>query len=330
VFGKAIAALGADPQVDAIFCHFFVGGFALNPDLGGLAKSTAAAGKPLFCWLIGKQDQVVAFYREARENNIAVFGEIQRAVECMAAVFAPSQQIRSTRRQAAPPPAPALSPDCRAILLTESGVIDEHRAKTILAEIGIAVVQEKRAATVAQAKTAALALGFPVVMKGLAPGQIHKTEAGLVRTAVGALPEVERVFGDLITTLGPNGAVLIQKQVQGDFELMAGLVRDAKFGPCVMVGMGGVLAELWADTAFAAAPLTHDQALALIGRLRHQKLLEGFRAFAPLDRQALAAIVVALADLGLGFSRIQAIDINPLIIRQGQPIAVDATIVLAG
>jgi acetyltransferase len=124
-----------------------------------------------------------------------------------------------------------------------------------------------------------------------------------------------------------KGTVLVQKQVEGELELIAGLVRDPQFGPCVMCGFGGVLAEAVGDVRFAAAPLTLKEALAVIGRLKGRRLLDGFRGKPPVDREALARILVRLGDLGLACPQIREIDINPIMIREGRPVAVDAAII---
>jgi acetyltransferase len=95
-----------------------------------------------------------------------------------------------------------------------------------------------------------------------------------------------------------------------------------------MFGLGGVMAEVFSDAAFAVAPLTRREALNLIGHIRGQKLLNGFRGASPVNREEIAGILVALGDLGLSFPRIREIDINPLIIGDQGAAAVDATIVL--
>jgi acetyltransferase len=125
-----------------------------------------------------------------------------------------------------------------------------------------------------------------------------------------------------------EGSVLLQKQVVGYPELIVGLIKDPQFGPCVMCGFGGILAEVMADSVFAAAPLNKSEALALIDRLKTQKLLNGFRGSMAVDRDALADILVRLGDLGAAFEQIKEIDINPLIVQEGRPIAVDATIIV--
>jgi acetyltransferase len=125
-----------------------------------------------------------------------------------------------------------------------------------------------------------------------------------------------------------RGRVLIQKQHPGHAELIIGLLRDPQFGPCVMFGLGGVMAELFEDSVFAVAPLTHEEALKLIGRIRGRKMLDGFRGAPPVNREEIARILVALGEIGLSQPRIREIDINPLIVGEEGAAAVDATIVL--
>jgi len=127
-----------------------------------------------------------------------------------------------------------------------------------------------------------------------------------------------------------SGSILIQKQIQGNPELIAGLIRDPQFGPCVMCGFGGLFTEVLADRVFAAAPINRFEALALIERLKTQKLLNGFRGFAAVDRDALADILVRIGELGLTYPKIKEIDLNPLIVCDGRPIVVDATIIIDG
>jgi acetyltransferase len=96
-----------------------------------------------------------------------------------------------------------------------------------------------------------------------------------------------------------------------------------------MVGLGGIMADILSDAVFAPAPLTAQDALELISRLRGQKILDGFRGEPPVDREELVRMLVALGDTGLTYPRIHEIDINPLIVSEnGAMVAVDATIVL--
>ena len=125
-----------------------------------------------------------------------------------------------------------------------------------------------------------------------------------------------------------QGSLLIQKQVKGKIELTAGFVRDPQLGPCVMCGLGGIFAEALNDTVFGIAPLNLTDALNMIARLKCRNILNGYRGFDPVDKKALGHILIALGDIGCTYPRIREIDINPLIIRNGQPIAVDGLVVL--
>ncbi len=95
-----------------------------------------------------------------------------------------------------------------------------------------------------------------------------------------------------------------------------------------MCGLGGILAELLGDTVFAAAPITHSDALALIARLKNQKLLNGFRGATALDRSVLADVLVRIGTFGVNYRQVAEVDINPLIVVEGCPVAVDAAIIL--
>jgi acetyltransferase len=213
-------------------------------------------------------------------------------------------------------------------LTAASGALNEYQSKQILGLCDFPVVEEKIVSSSREAKEIAGDLGFPVVLKGLLPGEIHKTELGLVRTGISSVEELESVLVELQKTMSGKGALLIQKQIRGFPELIAGLIRDPQFGPCVMCGFGGLFTEVLADRVFAVAPINRVEALALIKRLKTQKFLDGIRGFAAVDRNALADILVRLGELGLAYPQIKEIDVNPLIVSVGKPIAADATIII--
>jgi acetyltransferase len=191
------------------------------------------------------------------------------------------------------------------------------------------VVPEKIADNVEECLRAADDMGYPLVMKGIVPGGIHKTEMGLVHVGIPDRKTAADMFAVLTERMNGRGKVLLQRQVQGKVELIAGLIRDPQLGPCVMLGIGGIMAEVFQETVFAMAPLSREDALNLVGRFRGQKLLDGFRGTPPVDREKLACLMIALGNVGLLHPRIREIDINPLIITAAGAVAVDATIVLA-
>ena len=128
-----------------------------------------------------------------------------------------------------------------------------------------------------------------------------------------------------------DGAVelLVAPMVSGTRELIAGLVRDPQFGPCVMLGVGGVLTEALGDVAFRRVPLSDVDADELIDDLSTQKLLGEFRGEPAVDRAALRAVVVGLSRLATERPDVAAVDVNPLIVVDGKPIAVDALVEVA-
>ncbi len=322
-YGTAVRAVCADPNVDGILIHMFVGGFALNTDIAPLAEIAKAAGKPVFCWLMGDRDKAREFIIHAHSAGVPVFGELYRAVECMTAVF--KYKLREPFEPSKTDAVRALPDD---LTQGKQGSLDEHLSKNILKSFGIPVVDEKIVSSGQEAREAASDFGFPVVMKGLASGIIHKSDLGLVLLKIKSAEEAGLCFESLNKAMSGKGEVLIQKQVHGEPELIVGLIRDAQFGPCVMCGLGGVLTEVMGEALFAVAPLNRSEALSLISRLKAQKLLDGFRGSLPVDREALAQILINIGELGLAYPRIREIDINPLIIAEGKPVAVDASVIL--
>ena len=327
-YTKAFEAILADPGVDAVLFHGFVGGDAFGPDLSNLVEMAGRAGIPVFGWVMGQRTAAHELQIEAKKLRLPVFSELYRAVECMAAVLSRSELPGRG------PSGISLTENSDAgqrlnhLLAAESGALDEHRSKLILSLCKLPVVEEKIVSSPLAAGEIAREFGFPVVLKGILPGEIHKTESGLVRTGITSVEEAGAVFSGLQEKMTGSGAVLIQKQIQGAPELIAGLIRDPQFGPCVMCGFGGLFTEVLADRVFAVAPINRAEAQALISRLKTRTLLNGFRGFPAVDRDVLAEILVRLGELGLKYPRIREIDVNPLIVSNSKPIAVDATIIV--
>jgi len=122
--------------------------------------------------------------------------------------------------------------------------------------------------------------------------------------------------------------VLAQETIEGSRELVAGFIRDAQFGPCVMFGLGGVFTEVLQDIAFRVAPLEKAEALAMIQGIRARKILEAFRGMPAADIDQLADILIAVGNIGIEQAGIREIDMNPIILSGNGPVAVDALIVL--
>ena len=206
--------------------------------------------------------------------------------------------------------------------------LSEADSRTLVAEAGVIVSRWATADTADNAAVAAEEMGFPVVVKLCGEAIAHKTERGLVRLSLTSANDVRAAATDLLgaaTESDGDVELLVSTMVRGDRELIAGLVRDPQFGPCVMLGVGGVLAEAVADVAFRLAPLERLDAHEMIDDLGSQTLLGPFRGQPAVDRDALADTLCALGDLA-GDPAIASIDLNPLIVVEGQPMAVDALV----
>ena len=127
---------------------------------------------------------------------------------------------------------------------------------------------------------------------------------------------------------GAGNAVLVQEMIRCKRELAMGLTRDPQFGPCVMFGLGGIFTEILKDVSFRVAPLEKQDALAMMQEIRGRKILGAIRGMAAVDLDLLAEILVTIGRIGLENDRIKEIDVNPLMISNGKPVAVDALVVL--
>jgi acetyl-CoA synthetase (ADP-forming) len=192
------------------------------------------------------------------------------------------------------------------------------------------MADEREVATAELAAQAAAEIGFPVVAKLCGDAIAHKTERGLVRLKLTSAQAVHEAAADLLAAARPDDGpvtVLVAPMVQGNRELIAGVVRDPQFGASVMLGIGGILAEAIADVVFRPAPLDRVTAHEMIADLATQKLLGEFRGEAAVDREKLVDVLVGLGKLASERSDIASIDVNPLIVRaDGVPIAVDALV----
>jgi acetate---CoA ligase (ADP-forming) subunit beta len=208
-------------------------------------------------------------------------------------------------------------------------VLTEHESKQILASYGIPTSRELLVHDAKSLIGAAVEIGYPIVLKRCGQDVSHKTEKHLVRidirTEAEALAAFEEITGEMD---GPGASVLVQEMVQGQRELMVGLTRDPQFGPCVMFGLGGIFSEILEDVVFRVAPLETKDAIEMMQGIRGHKILDAIRGMETVNRDVLANILITVGRIGLENERIKEIDVNPLIVRGGIPVAVDALIVL--
>jgi acetate---CoA ligase (ADP-forming) subunit beta len=209
--------------------------------------------------------------------------------------------------------------------------LSEDASKRLLASHGVPVPDERVVTTPAAAATAAAEIGFPVVVKLCGDAIAHKTERGLVRLGLGTAAAVETAGAELLAAARPSDGdvgLLVAPMVRGTRELIAGLNLDPQFGMTVMLGIGGVLAEAIADVVFRLVPIDRVDAAEMIDDLATQALFGPFRGEPPVDRERLADVLVGLSDVAAARTDLASVDLNPLIISDGVPIAVDALVEL--
>jgi len=210
-----------------------------------------------------------------------------------------------------------------------SATLSEAESKRLLAAHGIPVVEERVASDPEEAARVADLLGYPVVAKLCGATIAHKTERGLVRLNLPDGWAVRSAAAELLRAAGPEDGpveVLVARMARGARELIAGAHRDPQFGPAVMVGVGGVLAEALADVAFRLVPLSRVDAGEMIEDLRTARLLGPFRGEPPVDRDGLAAVLMGLSALLEADASVHSVDVNPLVVVEGVPVAVDALV----
>lgn len=207
--------------------------------------------------------------------------------------------------------------------------LSELESREVLAAYGIPLVPARSVASAAEAVRAAQEFAGPVVLKGIGRQLAHKTESGVVKLDLRAAAEVEAAYADIVQRAGDRlEAVLVQPLVRSEREFVAGLTRDAQFGPCVMFGLGGIFTEVLKDVAFRVAPIEERDALEMLGDIRAHKLLDSVRGKPAADRAALAGILCALSRLGLERPEVAEVDINPILLDGARPVAVDALVVI--
>lgn len=202
----------------------------------------------------------------------------------------------------------------------------------MLRSVGVPFAPEKKVNDADTAVSAAEELGFPVVVKLGGDSIAHKTERGLVRLRLGDGAAVREAAESLLAAATPaDGDVhlLVAPMIAGNREFIAGVLVDHQFGPTVMLGVGGVLAEAVRDVVFRPAPVTDAQARGMIAQLRTQALLGEFRGEAAVDVDALVGCLVGLSRVATEREDVVSVDVNPLIAdRHGKVVAVDALVEL--
>lgn len=210
--------------------------------------------------------------------------------------------------------------------------LSEADSKALLARHGVPLAPEAVVGSPEEAVEAAARLGYPVAAKLCGDGIAHKTERGLVRLGLADADSLSAATRELLDAATPDDgevAVLVAPMVHGTRELIAGLTRDEQFGMTVLVGAGGVLTEALGDVAIRLVPIDRVDAEEMLEDLATQSLLGPFRGEPAVDRAAVVGVLVALSQAAAAEPDLVSADLNPLIIADGRPVAVDALVEVA-
>lgn len=214
----------------------------------------------------------------------------------------------------------------------------EVKALEVFRAYGFSVAPSVLARSADEAAAAADQMGYPVVMKISGPTILHKTDVGGVKLNLRDAGAVRDAYGGMIESVREKmGAdveiwgVLIQKMLPPGKETILGVTRDAKFGPLLMFGLGGIYTEALRDVSFRLAPLRENVAAEMVRSIRSYKLLEGVRGEPPSDVAAVAECLLRLSQLVTDHPRIRELDVNPLLVyAKGKgAVVADARIILS-
>jgi acetyl coenzyme A synthetase (ADP forming)-like protein len=207
-------------------------------------------------------------------------------------------------------------------------------AKELCDVYGIPVPQEGLAKTADEAVSLAERMGFPVVLKIVSPQILHKTEAGGVLVGVKSADEARAGFQKIIDNAKAYDAkanihgIQVQQMLKGGQEVIIGAVTDPSFGKLVAFGLGGILVEVLKDITFRLAPVSHEEALSMLDGIQAAEMLKGVRGSEPVDREALATILVNVSRLVDEVPEIVELDLNPVFARADGATAADVRVVL--
>ncbi len=324
-FSRVLGTLLDADDVDAVLMTGYFGGYGdYGPEIAAvelevastMVEQAAKSGKPVFTHTMyaattGPDSPV----GRLRAGGIPVFLDVADAAWVAARLWR-----RTTQPPLGVPDLPAPSPG--------PAVGGYFAARALLESHGFPLVAAHCVSDMSEATEAAGLLGWPVVVKAVALE--HKSDQGGVVLDVRNEEELARAAADLWSRLGPAPlSVEAMVPLDGAVELLVGCVRDRRFGPVAVVGLGGVHTEVLGDVAAALAPLTAAQGEALVSSLRGAPLLTGARGRPPLDVAAAGAAAAALSQAAAAHPAVAELEVNPLVVGRAGAYGVDARLVVS-
>jgi acyl-CoA synthetase (NDP forming) len=318
-FAEVVRAVGADPSIDV------VGVYAIAEPVIDLPRAVAASGvpraKPTVVAVDGTPDDVSAARRSAHDSEVSIVRGPTALARAISAVVEDAR-LRAMRDEA---------PRAASVAVPEplggwNAPWDEIRAKDLLDSLGIPTPQRWRCASREQAHDAMRKVGSSVAVKLVDPEVLHKSDIGGVVLGVDSRSSMDEAL-DTLEAIGAS-EFLVEAMAPSGVELVVGARHDDVFGPVVVLGLGGVAAEVLGDVSIRSAPL-HPSAVAdMIDELSTAELFNGYRGLPVVDRVALGQIVDAIGRL-VATGSVSEVEINPLRATSRGLIALDAVVLPA-
>jgi len=268
------------------------------------------------------------YVEQLRDLGVPFFPSPERAFRALAQVAHHAARLQYLIKAPGATSTPMVMP---------KGTIPEFKSKQILAAAGIRIPVGELATTVVDAQAIAERIGYPVVLKAQAAALPHKSDVGGVALKLADAEAVREAWDKMqrdITRALPNLAldgILVEEMGQLGTEVIVGARVDPEWGPVLLIGLGGVLAEALGDSRLLVPGLSRDAVVEELWKLKSSVLFRGFRGAPELDIDALAEIVVKLGELVVANPAIREVDINPVILypMNKGAVALDALIITA-
>lgn len=326
LFGDAAGALLADPAIGHLVVSVIGGSPAQQTDKArSLAPVLGQTAKPVALVYMGDESPIAEDCRALlREHGVPFFRSPDRALRAMAQVAGHGRLLAAPR-----PPAPEIA----AAPPSAGGTLAEYRGKAYLATLGVPVPPSGLARSLTEARAIAERLGYPVVLKAQSAELPHKTEAGGVIAGIDGPAALDQAWSRLdenVRRARPEltlDGVLVEAMAAKGLEMILGARRDPDWGPILLVGLGGVMAEALADIRLLPADADESEIAAEIGKLKAAALLRGWRGAPAVDVSAVAKTAARLGALLRSQPMIDELEINPLVAYATGVLALDVLIV---
>ena len=326
---KAMEAISGDPNVDAIVVAYTITPEIWDDTISHMVEAVSIARqnknlKPVFWipFIEHTRHQESADTLKAAGVPLLPTGRygcsvLKKILEFAASTFEPMEPAIPERKH------------------EKSHGLSEFESLNYLKAHGVPIPDQAVAATIDEAVEAAGKLGYPLSVKIHSADIRHKSDVGGVKLNIKDETELREAFASVMENSKKNApeaaleGVLLKPMLKAGTEMIVGVNNDRDFGPMIMVGMGGVFVELFQDVQLAPAPLTQNQAEAMIGKLASCPLLNGYRGGAVCDKKALANLLVKISQMAAaGKETIKELDINPVFVTENGAEIADALLIL--